>query len=206
MPWAHVHKEKKKCEIIPSQDAKQRSTDHKGADNHMIISSRPLVILISRIFETFITPISHELPISLLGSNYWMPEEGRKGVFVTVGTTQFQELVAMALSPSVKRELVDQGFRGLVVQYGSGQAVVAEDANALPGLEVEQFALKPSILPYFAKSSLVISHGGSGSILEALRAGKPLIVVINRSLMDDHQTELAEKLAEENYLVATGWQ
>lgn len=41
---------------------------------------------------------------------------------------------------------------------------------------------------------------GSGSILTALRAGKPLLVVPNTDLMDNHQAQLADELARGNYL------
>lgn len=41
---------------------------------------------------------------------------------------------------------------------------------------------------------------GAGSVLETLQAGKPLIVVINDLLMDNHQLELASQLAEDGHL------
>ena len=41
---------------------------------------------------------------------------------------------------------------------------------------------------------------GSGSIFETLRLGKPLVVVVNEDLMDNHQVELAEELAERKHL------
>ena len=41
---------------------------------------------------------------------------------------------------------------------------------------------------------------GSGSIFETLRLAKPLIVVVNEDLMDNHQSELAEELAERKHL------
>lgn len=41
---------------------------------------------------------------------------------------------------------------------------------------------------------------GSGSIFETLRHRKPLIVVVNEDLMDNHQSELAEELAERKHL------
>jgi UDP-N-acetylglucosamine transferase subunit ALG13 len=43
-------------------------------------------------------------------------------------------------------------------------------------------------------ADLVISHAGAGSVLEALHAHKSLLVVVNDSLMDNHQTELAHKM------------
>lgn len=42
---------------------------------------------------------------------------------------------------------------------------------------------------------------GSGSILEAMRIEVPVIVVPNTDLLDNHQVELAEVLAEQNYVV-----
>jgi Glycosyltransferase family 28 C-terminal domain len=41
---------------------------------------------------------------------------------------------------------------------------------------------------------------GSGSIFETLRLNKPLIVVVNEDLMDNHQAELAEELANRKHL------
>ena len=42
---------------------------------------------------------------------------------------------------------------------------------------------------------------GSGTILDALRISVPLIVVPNEELLDNHQVELAEALAEQEYVV-----
>ncbi|MCH84723.1 UDP-N-acetylglucosamine transferase subunit ALG13 [Trifolium medium] len=41
---------------------------------------------------------------------------------------------------------------------------------------------------------------GSGSIFETLRLRKPLIVVVNEDLMDNHQSELADELANRKHL------
>lgn len=42
---------------------------------------------------------------------------------------------------------------------------------------------------------------GSGTILDALRMSVPIIVVPNEELLDNHQVELAEALAEQEYVV-----
>jgi beta-1,4-N-acetylglucosaminyltransferase len=48
---------------------------------------------------------------------------------------------------------------------------------------------------------LVISHAGSGSILEALRYQVPLVVVPNTALLDNHQEELAVAMEKQNYVL-----
>ncbi|XP_059318837.1 UDP-N-acetylglucosamine transferase subunit alg13-like [Lycium ferocissimum] len=70
--------------------------------------------------------------------------------------------------------------------------------NGSPALDY--FTFSSSIADYLKSASLEISHAGSGSIFETLRLGKPLIVVVNEDLMDNHQSELAEELAERKHL------
>jgi UDP-N-acetylglucosamine transferase subunit ALG13 len=59
-------------------------------------------------------------------------------------------------------------------------------------------------LSYFQKASLVIGHGGTGTILNALKFQTPIIVVPRRhhfgEHVDDHQVEMAQKI-EGNPLV-----
>jgi UDP-N-acetylglucosamine transferase subunit ALG13 len=44
-------------------------------------------------------------------------------------------------------------------------------------------------------------RSGSGTILDALRIGVPLVVVPNTDLLHNHQVELAEELAKQEYVV-----
>lgn len=65
---------------------------------------------------------------------------------------------------------------------------------------MQYYRYKDSIAEDIQSASLVISHAGAGSVLETLQAGRPLIVVINELLMDNHQLELASQLAEDGHL------
>lgn len=131
---------------------------------------------------------------------------------VTVGSTSFDALVAAAVTPPVVVALTARGIGRLLIQYGRGAAPPAlplpsppppsapspgaAPSPPLPPLEVVAFAFKPSLASDMAAASLVVTHGGAGSVLEALRSGVPTVVVVNGGLMDNHQTELATALAE----------
>ena len=49
-------------------------------------------------------------------------------------------------------------------------------------------------------ASLVICHAGVGTVMETLRLKKQAVVVVNPSLMDNHQLEVAEALEEDNHI------
>lgn len=120
-------------------------------------------------------------------------------MFVTVGTTCFDALVKAVDSPQVKEALLEKGYTDLIIQMGRGTYVPSK-VSGDGTLQVDYFTFSPSIADYIRDASLVISHAGSGSIFETLRHGKPLIVVVNEDLMDNHQSELAEELATRKHL------
>ncbi|XAR52342.1 N-acetylglucosaminyldiphosphodolichol N-acetylglucosaminyltransferase [Bertholletia excelsa] len=121
-------------------------------------------------------------------------------VFVTVGTTCFDALVRALDSPEVKRELFKKGYTHLLIQIGRGSYIPTKTNGEDGCVAVDYFTFSSSIAERLRSASLVISHAGSGSIFETLRLGKPLIVVVNEDLMDNHQSELAEELAERKHL------
>ncbi|XP_076877366.1 UDP-N-acetylglucosamine transferase subunit ALG13 isoform X2 [Brachyhypopomus gauderio] len=121
-----------------------------------------------------------------------------KTVFVTVGTTSFDDLIVNITSSEVVKALLDLGYTDVVLQVGRGS--VAPDPRSCPGLRVEAFSFKESISDNIQLADLVISHA-AGSCLEALGAGKPLLVVVNDKLMDNHQLELAKQLQAESHLL-----
>ncbi|XP_061970987.1 uncharacterized protein LOC133693722 [Populus nigra] len=127
-------------------------------------------------------------------------KQEKKVVFVTVGTTLFDALVRTVDTKEVKQELLRKGYTHLVIQMGRGSYTPAKSEGKDGSLAVDYFTFSPSIADHLRSASLVISHAGSGSIFETLRLGKPLIVVVNEDLMDNHQSELAEELAERKHL------
>ncbi|XP_068061319.1 UDP-N-acetylglucosamine transferase subunit ALG13-like isoform X1 [Anomalospiza imberbis] len=121
-----------------------------------------------------------------------------KSVFVTVGTTSFDELIATARSPPALQALQSRGYQKLVLQVGRGSLPQPRSSSALA---VEVFRFKDSLAEDLQSADLVISHAGAGSCLETLEKGKPLIVVINDKLMDNHQLELAKQLHRDGYVL-----
>ncbi|GJR02965.1 UDP-N-acetylglucosamine transferase subunit ALG13 [Tanacetum coccineum] len=126
--------------------------------------------------------------------------ESKRIVFVTVGTTSFDSLVRAVDTEQVKEALLKKGYTHLVIQMGRGSYIPKKSIGEDGSLVVDYFTFSPSIASYMKSASLVISHAGSGSIFETLKLAKPLIVVVNEDLMDNHQSELAEELAERKHL------
>ncbi|KAL7751028.1 N-acetylglucosaminyldiphosphodolichol N-acetylglucosaminyltransferase catalytic subunit alg13 [Sorochytrium milnesiophthora] len=136
-----------------------------------------------------------------------------KAVFVTVGTTRFDAMVDGVLSPRLQSLLVSLGYTQLSLQHGRSPvppnvlsrpsaADQAQDHPDAGELHTTCFAFKSSLAADMQQADLVISHAGSGSILEALRLRKPLLVVVNDALMDNHQSELAIELHQQGYLIS----
>lgn len=135
-------------------------------------------------------------------------KETTTSVLVTVGSTRFDELVAAVDNLAFAAAVRDAGYDRLVIQAGEGDYMPhrmfpsnCKSCLLENGLLVEWFTYVPSLEPYFSSAGLVISHAGAGSIFETLRRGIPLITVPNRLLMDNHQKELAERLAADRLLV-----
>ena len=122
--------------------------------------------------------------------------------FVTVGTTKFEGLVECFSRLEVHESLRKLGIARILIQYGKGIApLVSEETSGL--IPVESFQFSPSIEDLMRDAHIVISHAGAGSIMEALNLRRPLLVVINETLMDNHQSELADALQDRGHLVST---
>lgn len=122
-----------------------------------------------------------------------------KSVFVTVGTTKFDGLITSITKPSTLEALKRKGYSKMTLQIGNG-TFIPEPSNII---KITSYKFKPDLGPDMSNNDLIISHGGAGSIMQALDYNKALLVVINEKLMDNHQFELAEKLYDEKRLYYT---
>lgn len=139
---------------------------------------------------------------------------------MTIGATaSFSALIRATLSSSFCHALEQNHYTDLIVQYGADgdslfQSLVHDlDADKQhAAVNVSGFGLDTSGLGQYMKlaktggddsgaEGLVVSHAGSGTILHALRVDVPLVVVPNSELLDNHQVELADALADQEYVV-----
>ena len=125
-----------------------------------------------------------------------------KRLLVTVGSTGFTDLVLSVHTDEFYAQLRTAGFNQVVLQHGSSPLPVLR--NKLPkDLAVETFAYKPSLHQDFVDATHIVCHAGTGSIMEGLSLRKPLLVVVNESLMDNHQMELAQELSSQKFIQMT---
>ena len=131
---------------------------------------------------------------------------------VTVGSTLFDALIRAVDSLEVAQTLKERGYSKLIIQLGNGNHLPstllpagcgsgAGSGKAENGLLVEWFRFAPTLAKHIETASLVISHAGSASTFESLRAGKSLVSVPNPKLMANHQQELAEELAAQRFCI-----
>ncbi|XP_055321987.1 UDP-N-acetylglucosamine transferase subunit ALG13 homolog [Sitodiplosis mosellana] len=127
-----------------------------------------------------------------------------RSVFVTVGTTQFEDLVDVILSDEILTLLQSCQCKFLRIQHGAGKKINAMKMERVEnrfGIKLDCYDFKANILSDITWSDLVISHAGAGSCIEVLTHRKPLIVVVNDKLMHNHQTELAQQLFIDGHLL-----
>jgi len=138
----------------------------------------------------------------------------RRECFVTVGATaSFKGLIKAVMAPEFVKKLIELDYTRLVIQCGPDMPLFQElkDASDLKDLEVSAFDFNKTGLGQemrgckgnagISKMGVVVSHAGSGSILDAMRIDVPIIVVPNPELLDDHQTELALEVQRQGYCV-----
>lgn len=112
-------------------------------------------------------------------------------IFVTVGTTlPFDDLV-QAVDAMVERGLVDEP---VLCQIGQGR---------YEPRHCQWFRFKPSLEADIESASLIIGHGGTGTVTGLLASGKPFIAVANPLGADNHQRDFLDRLSRTSPFVWT---
>lgn len=106
-------------------------------------------------------------------------------IFVTVGTHKFDALVKKVDQLVLEAKESDAFSQEIVFQIGSGEY----EPKSGPF-----FRYKPGLAEDLEKASLVITHGGTGSVLSMTKLGKPFVAIVNDDLADNHQKEFLEAI------------
>ncbi|KAI1806735.1 glycosyltransferase family 1 protein [Daldinia bambusicola] len=148
------------------------------------------------------------------------PAKRSKYAFVTIGASaSFKLLIEEVLSELFLAKLKSLGFTHLNIQCGPDYdyflgAKPKENPQDPNGLQVVGFPFHDDIRKFMELATandgpttplrdrgLIITHAGSGSILEALDFDSALIAVPNPTLMDNHQSEIADEMARQGHLI-----
>ncbi|KAI0438856.1 hypothetical protein F4803DRAFT_564950 [Xylaria telfairii] len=140
--------------------------------------------------------------------------------FVTIGATAgFRSLLQEVVSPKFLTTLRSLNFTDLVVQCGPDleyfDTIKPSHAQTSYGVNITTFSYAPDLKQYYLQASqsdgdgddgkrdrgVIISHAGSGSIIEALEFDSKLVAVPNPELMDNHQLEIAEEMESQGFLI-----
>lgn len=129
-----------------------------------------------------------------------------KQIFITVGTTEFDEFIRIIDEDSKFIDaLVKIHCDVLVIQIGRGEYEpnLLQERCTVNNINLTVFRFHPTLSTEMIAADLVISHCGAGSILEAMSLQKNLIVVVNSTLQGNHQSELALAMSSANYCLST---
>ncbi|MGL5650097.1 MAG: PssE/Cps14G family polysaccharide biosynthesis glycosyltransferase [Clostridium sp.] len=113
-------------------------------------------------------------------------------IFVTVGTHElgFDRMLDYIEKIDIEEEVL--------IQSGNTD-FKSEKYKVIPFLSPKEFN------ETMAKCTLIVTHGGVGSILSALKKGKKVIVMArlqkHNEHNDDHQLEISEKLAKDGHII-----
>jgi beta-1,4-N-acetylglucosaminyltransferase len=130
-----------------------------------------------------------------------------KRLLITVGTTEFDELLCFIDNDEFLKILQSLGFDHVVLQYGRGlfnpKVLTLNNVQLHWKIRLEVMAFTSAIIDEMKSADLIIGHAGAGTVLDVITLRKPLVCVINTTLQGNHQQELADALYESDMCVVT---
>jgi beta-1,4-N-acetylglucosaminyltransferase len=152
-----------------------------------------------------------------------MTEERGREALITVGTTEFNELLKELDQPNFIQILFDNKFSKLVLQIGRGkdnfhylsQDYINSQPNYRGKFEIIVYKYVDKFTDFMKSFDLIIGHAGAGTLLDivyvvneslqknAAKISFPYVMVINDTLQGNHQLELGNALAESEFFLIT---
>ncbi len=83
-----------------------------------------------------------------------------KMVFITVGTTSFDEMIRLVDTDAFLNVLKSRGYTRLLIQLGRGEYLPSRILQNTFGIQVDYYRYNPEYKRDIEASSLVISHAG----------------------------------------------
>lgn len=126
-----------------------------------------------------------------------------KTLLITVGTTEFDELMQTLDNANFDKLLVRYHYEQVLIQMGRGKyrfsSLFSQSTDqciekSSSGIHFQIFRYHPDLTELIQQASTVIGHAGAGTILEVASAKKLFLCVVNPTLQDNHQLELASAL------------
>src|SRR5690625_1443437 len=119
-------------------------------------------------------------------------------IFVTLGTAKWEfkrpliEIETAIKSGNIKEDVIVQG--------GSTNFISCE-------METVPYFTQHEMQQLYTNARLIISQGGTGSVIKGVKMNKKMIVVPRlkkyREHIDDHQLEITKEFEKKNYII--GW-
>ncbi len=119
-------------------------------------------------------------------------------IFVTVGT---QDWSFKRLIEAVEKAVIDKKITDEVIIQAGNTKYESEYVKILNYIPFEEFA------SFMEKADIIITHGGVGSILNAVKLGKKVIAVPRLAKynehVNDHQLQVIRKMTDDGYILST---
>lgn len=116
-------------------------------------------------------------------------------IFITVGS----QLTFDRLLKAVDKEIEAGNIKDQVIVQGGKTKFKSKNMKIIKFLELDEFD------KYIKDADLIISHGGVGSIIDALKYNKTVIATPRlkkyKESLNDHQIQIIENFGIEGYII-----
>lgn len=116
-------------------------------------------------------------------------------IFITVGS----QLTFDRLLKAVDKEIEAGNIKDQVIVQGGKTKFKSKNMKIIKFLELDEFD------KYIKDADLIISHGGVGSIIDALKYNKTVIATPRlkkyKEALNDHQIQIIENFGIEGYII-----